>query len=107
EYLAKPGRFVSAAGLILEPRLQDFLGTTPYLKQGLFLHQFEGISHVLAGRHVVISTPTSSGKSLIFGVPVLNALARDRRASSLLIYPQKALANDQLKKLREMSGRVL
>lgn len=45
-----------------------------------------------AGHHVVVSTSTASGKSLCYLLPVLEALAADRRATALFMFPTKALA---------------
>src|SRR5262249_38487586 len=50
-----------------------------------------------AGRHVVLSTGTASGKSLAYQLPVLNALATDPRARVLYLSPTKALGHDQLR----------
>ncbi|MEZ5237744.1 MAG: DEAD/DEAH box helicase [Microthrixaceae bacterium] len=63
-------------------------GVTP------FSHQLEALSHLASGESVVVATPTSSGKSLCYQVPVLEAARRG--ANSLVIYPTKALAHDQL-----------
>jgi DEAD/DEAH box helicase domain-containing protein len=73
---------------------------------GLFQHQHEAIEGVLSGRNMVVATPTSSGKSLIYSLPVLDAICREPNATALFIYPQKALANDQLTKLRVMADEV-
>jgi DEAD/DEAH box helicase domain-containing protein len=62
----------------------------------LYRHQAEALSHVLAGRDVILSTATASGKTLAFTLPVLDALARDPNATALFLYPLKALTNDQL-----------
>ena len=107
EFARKGGRFLSAADLPLDPRVTEFILNNPRLRTGLFQHQYHGIAAVLRGRHTVVSTATSSGKSLIFGVPVLDAVARDSKSTALLIYPQKALANDQLSKLKHMATEVL
>ncbi len=61
----------------------------------LYSHQAEAIAAGLAGRHVIVATPTASGKSLCFNVPVLDALARDPAATALFLYPTKALSRDQ------------
>src|SRR5688572_9032527 len=61
----------------------------------LYCHQHEAIAHAKSGRHVVTATPTASGKSLCFHVPVLDALARDPNATAIYLYPTKALARDQ------------
>ncbi|MGV7637209.1 DEAD/DEAH box helicase, partial [Mycobacterium kansasii] len=58
-------------------------------------HQAEAAEHARAGRHVVISTGTASGKSLAYQLPVLAALAEDPRATVLYLSPTKALGTDQ------------
>jgi DEAD/DEAH box helicase domain-containing protein len=73
---------------------------------GLFRHQKVALEHVLAGRHTVISTATSSGKSLAFMVPALDAVLRGQQATSLFIFPQKALANDQLVALQSIAHQL-
>lgn len=60
-------------------------------------HQFEAAELAHAGRHVVISTGTASGKSLAYQLPILNALATDPRARALYLSPTKALGHDQLR----------
>lgn len=60
-------------------------------------HQVEAADIAHAGRHVVVSTGTASGKSLAFQLPILDALARDRRARALYLSPTKALGHDQLR----------
>jgi DEAD/DEAH box helicase domain-containing protein len=68
----------------------------------LYAHQVEAIDAALRGQHVVVATPTASGKSLCFHLPVLNALIGNRAATSLFIYPTKALSRDQEHNLREL-----
>jgi DEAD/DEAH box helicase domain-containing protein len=68
----------------------------------LYAHQAEAIEAAAAGRHVAIATPTASGKSLCFHVPVLEALGRDPNARALYLYPTKALARDQEASLLEL-----
>jgi len=62
-------------------------------------HQFEAIERVLRGENIVVSTPTASGKSLIYNIPVLQAFMKERSAKALYLFPLKALAQDQLKQL--------
>ena len=69
--------------------------------EGLFTHQHDAITKILGGANIVITTPTSSGKSLIFTIPAFQAFLEDDGATSLFIYPQKALANDQFMKLKD------
>ena len=61
----------------------------------LYRHQREAIDRARAGSHVVIATPTASGKSLCFHLPVFDAIARDPAATALYLYPTKALSRDQ------------
>ncbi|HEV8551113.1 MAG TPA: DEAD/DEAH box helicase, partial [Polyangiaceae bacterium] len=69
----------------------------------LYSHQREAIDAARSGRHVVVATPTASGKSLCFHVPVLDALARDPAATALYLYPTKALSRDQEHGLLELT----
>jgi DEAD/DEAH box helicase domain-containing protein len=68
----------------------------------LYSHQTDAINKVRQGKNVVIVTPTASGKTFAFNIPVLEALSLDRKATALYLYPTKALTNDQLKVLREL-----
>jgi DEAD/DEAH box helicase domain-containing protein len=61
----------------------------------LYSHQAEAIEAALSGQHVVVATPTSSGKSLCFHLPILTELLRDPSATALYLYPTKALSRDQ------------
>jgi DEAD/DEAH box helicase domain-containing protein len=68
----------------------------------LYSHQAQAIASAVRGRHVVVSTPTASGKSLCFHLPVLEALARDPNARAIYLYPTKALSRDQEASLRSL-----
>lgn len=70
-------------------------------KERPYSHQAEAIEHALAGRHVVIVTPTGSGKTLCYSVPVLQAVLADPGARALYMFPTKALSQDQLAGLQE------
>ncbi|HEY8550435.1 MAG TPA: DEAD/DEAH box helicase [Vicinamibacterales bacterium] len=72
----------------------------------LYTHQAETMAHVLAGRSVVVVTPTASGKTLCFNGPVLDAILRDPSARALYLYPTKALAQDQLAELHGLVDLV-
>ncbi|MGD8369478.1 MAG: DEAD/DEAH box helicase, partial [Desulfobacterales bacterium] len=65
----------------------------------LFAHQAEAVEMIRAGRHVVVATPTASGKSMIYTLPILERLVENPGASTLYLSPLKALAQDQLRKL--------
>jgi len=68
----------------------------------VYTHQAEAIDHALAGRNVVVITPTASGKTLCYNAPVLNAILQDPASRALYLYPTKALAQDQLAELQTM-----
>ncbi|KAI1877572.1 hypothetical protein JX265_003580 [Neoarthrinium moseri] len=67
-----------------------------------YAHQAEAINHLQAGHNVVVSTSTSSGKSLIYQLPVLHALQQDFLTRAMYIFPTKALAQDQKRSLKDM-----
>ncbi len=60
-----------------------------------YIHQARAISHALEGRNVVVVTPTASGKTLCYNVPVLDAILKDESARALYLFPTKALSSDQ------------
>ena len=68
----------------------------------LYSHQHEAFGLSLAGHDTVIATPTASGKSLCYNLPVLHALATERQARALYLFPTKALARDQEVHLRAL-----
>ncbi|TAQ90032.1 hypothetical protein B7494_g1686 [Chlorociboria aeruginascens] len=68
----------------------------------LYAHQAEAINNLHEGHHVIVSTSTSSGKSLIYQIPVLHALERDHNTRAMYIFPTKALAQDQRRSLKDM-----
>jgi DEAD/DEAH box helicase domain-containing protein len=72
----------------------------------LYSHQAESIQHVAAGGHVVVTTPTASGKTLCYNLPVLNAIVQNPAARALYLFPTKALAQDQLAELHELVGEI-
>ena len=79
------------------------------LSRPLYLHQEKAIEKIVAGNNVVVSTGTGSGKTDCFVIPVINELLREKEQGKLnegvraiFIYPMNALANDQIKSLREI-----
>jgi DEAD/DEAH box helicase domain-containing protein len=70
----------------------------------LYTHQARAIDRVRAGIHTVAATRTASGKTLTYTLPVIEAVVQDAAACALLIYPLKALAQDQLKTIRRMAS---
>ncbi|AFS12568.1 MULTISPECIES: DEAD/DEAH box helicase [Mycobacterium] len=69
-------------------------------------HQFAAAELAYAGRHVVVSTGTASGKSLAYQLPVLNVLATDPRARVLYLSPTKALGHDQLRAAHALTAAI-
>ncbi len=96
----KAGAFADIAS-DLAPALKRALA-----KRGIeriYSHQAQALAAARAGKHVVVSTPTASGKSLCFHLPVLDALAKDPTTTALYLYPTKALARDQEASVRELA----
>ncbi|KAF7087864.1 hypothetical protein CFC21_091036 [Triticum aestivum] len=73
----------------------------------LYAHQAQAVRAAVAGKHVVVSTSTSSGKSLCYNVPVLESVVSSPAACALYVFPTKALAQDQLKALLQMKAALL
>ena len=86
---AEVGRVMAAAGV-----------------SALYSHQAEGIEKVLEGNHVALATPTASGKTLVYNVPVIASLLRDPGARALYIFPLKALEQDQFDELKTVLDRL-
>ncbi len=70
----------------------------------LYRHQYEAIEKSLSGSDVVLESPTASGKTLAFTLPMLHALKEEPYTHALMIYPMKALALDQLLQLWELTA---
>ncbi len=70
----------------------------------LYSHQAEALEALRAGQDVAIVTPTASGKSLCYNLPVLQAIAEDPAARALYLFPTKALSQDQLAEFRDLAG---
>jgi DEAD/DEAH box helicase domain-containing protein len=88
----------------IDPRLERALHARGI--DQLYTHQAEAIAHALAGRNVVAVTPTASGKTLCYNLPVLQRILTDRSARALYLFPTKALAQDQLAELHQMAQLV-
>ena len=69
----------------------------------LYSHQCEAITHVRTGKNVILTTATTSGKTLAFNIPVFSHLEEHADARALYLYPTKALSNDQLLTLEQMA----
>ena len=84
----------------LPPALTDALAGQGISK--LYSHQAEAIDIARQGFHVIVTTPTASGKSLCYNAPVLESLLLDPKARALYLFPTKALAQDQRGKLSSL-----
>ena len=72
----------------------------------LYTHQARAMDLILKGRHTVVATPTASGKSLIYNLPVMDTLLTDPQSHALYLFPLKALARDQLDTVQKMLARL-
>src|SRR5881398_2690358 len=81
----------------LKPELAAALRTRGV--ERLYSHQAEAYAAVRRGDHLVVVTPTASGKTLCYNLPVLQRLLEDPERRALYVYPTKALAQDQLAEL--------
>jgi DEAD/DEAH box helicase domain-containing protein len=72
----------------------------------LYGHQAAAAEAVHAGKNVVIVTPTASGKTLCYNLPVLHAILENPDSRALYLFPTKALAQDQLAELYDLNQRL-
>ncbi|HEV8383257.1 MAG TPA: DEAD/DEAH box helicase, partial [Candidatus Acidoferrales bacterium] len=72
----------------------------------LYTHQAAAAERVRAGRNVVVVTPTASGKTLCYNLPVLNAVLENPDTRAMYLCPTKALAQDQLAELHDLGQRL-
>ncbi|MFY7952049.1 MAG: DEAD/DEAH box helicase, partial [Armatimonadaceae bacterium] len=94
----------SACFADIDPPLPDRLAAA-LSRQGidrLWSHQAAALDLARSGFPFVVTTPTASGKSLCYLAPILEMLLVDRQARALVVYPTKALAQDQAGKLRDL-----
>jgi ATP-dependent helicase YprA (DUF1998 family) len=94
---------------VLDPAFARFSGPALPLDRPLYLHQEQAIRKAATGRNLVVATGTGSGKTECFLLPVLSALTAEHAAGTLgpgvralLLYPMNALANDQVRRLRQL-----
>jgi DEAD/DEAH box helicase domain-containing protein len=80
-----------------------------YASKGIarpYSHQAAAAEAVHAGKNVVIVTPTASGKTLCYNLPVINAILQNEDARALYLFPTKALAQDQLAELYDVNQKL-
>ncbi len=88
----------------INPKLKETLG-----KRGinqLYTHQADAIEAVNREENVVIVTPTASGKTLCYNLPVLNRIMSDDSSRALYLFPTKALGQDQMTELYELIQKL-
>ena len=100
---ARPARYADWPDWVL-PGLREVLAARGVEK--LYAHQAAVANAAWEGRDVVISTGTSSGKSLGYQLPILSRLAQDDTACALYITPTKALGSDQLRAVLELAREI-
>ncbi|MBW5448178.1 DEAD/DEAH box helicase [Cohnella sp. CFH 77786] len=98
---ARPSRTVPLPDEI-HPKLKEALAAKGIGE--LYTHQAAAFRSVAAGRNVVTVTPTASGKTLCYNLPVLQTLLHDDSARALYLFPTKALAQDQVAELQELAN---
>ncbi len=87
----------------LHPRLARWLEER---QMRLYAHQSEAVELALAGESVVVVTPTASGKTLCYNLPVFDRLLRAPQTRALYLFPTKALAHDQLDELHALQAAL-
>ncbi len=84
----------------LEARLQGCLDKLKLLP--LYTHQAEAVNRARQGRNVMVATSSASGKTLCYNIAVMEAILTEPGSCALYLFPTKALAQDQLRGLREL-----
>jgi DEAD/DEAH box helicase domain-containing protein len=85
----------------LDPRIRAGLAQRGI--EALYTHQAEALEAIHEREDVVVVTPTASGKTLCYALPVLQAIAEDPSARALLLFPTKALGQDQVAEISELA----
>lgn len=85
----------------LDPRLRQALASRGI--ERLYSHQRESWDSVMGGKHTVVVTPTASGKTLCYNLPVLQT-ALTQGGKALYLFPTKALSQDQVAELMELNA---
>ena len=103
EVPARPAEYTELRS-VLAPAVQSVLAAKGLTR--LYSHQAAAIDALIGGGHVMLSTPTASGKSLGYTVPALHAMATSAEARAIFIFPTKALAQDQLRHFTSFADRA-
>ncbi len=116
DYLGKDAEFQKnvTKWLVLDPKPASFTEFPPDLNprliealrqkgiSRLFTHQRETFREVQKGKHVVVVTPTASGKTLGYNLPVFQELLTNRESRAIYLFPTKALSQDQVKEAQDL-----
>jgi len=97
ELPARPARYVPFPG-DLDPHLANSLARRGISQ--LYAHQAHSYAAVRGGEHIVVVTPTASGKTLCYNLPVLDRILREPASRALYLFPTKALSADQVDELQ-------
>lgn len=96
---AKPAIYGEYPGFV-DRRLIDILAKRGIMRP--YIHQQEAIEAIHAGQDVVVVTPTASGKTICYNLPVLNEIMSQPDSRALYLFPTKALAQDQMNEVHEL-----
>ncbi len=88
----------------MDGRIPDALGKKGITQ--LYSHQREAVDAIARGEDIVLVTPTASGKTLCYNLPVLNAIIKDETTRAMYLFPTKALSSDQVAELYEFIQAV-
>ncbi|NLH50084.1 MAG: DEAD/DEAH box helicase [Myxococcales bacterium] len=100
---AEPGRFAAYPDWV-RPELREVLAAGG-IRQ-LYSHQAQAVESVRQGKDVVLVTPTASGKTLCYNLPVLQRILEEPETRALYLFPTKALAQDQMHEIHGLIGRL-
>ncbi len=100
---AKPPQFAPFPAA-LNPALKAALATRGI--ENLYTHQAAAAEHALAGKNAVVVTPTASGKTLCYNLPVVHGILSDPSARAIYLFPTKALAEDQRLEMQRLNDAI-
>jgi len=98
---ARPGWLDRPLHTVLQGRLDELSITT------LYAHQADAVNAIRQGNNVMVATPSASGKTLCYNIPVLDSMLEDPSVRAMYLFPTKALAQDQLRTLTELAGKTI
>ena len=101
EHIPHQGAMFGKLDNPLHPSLKSCLKSLGI--SALYSHQAKALNAILAGKNVIIATPSASGKTLCYHLATLDALLHDKDSRALYIFPTKALAQDQLRSLKQIA----